>query len=351
MGYYEELLEIGKIREAMLDEESKVLFDAKVDYMIRQDSEKFYNVIDTLEKKWYCRELDKMIEKNGIDNIIIFGCGHDGKRTKRILEKCGYVPMYYCDSDNLKVGMFVDGLEVISVNSLVEEYGNSLVILGSAKYAEEMYDFLLQKKYPTDKILYSKYGTIVAQCGKQYFDMFSMRKDEVFIDAGGYNGNTMLEYVDWTAGEYKKIFVFEPMAEMVHLIKKKIKDRHISRVEVRQNALWNKREKLCFIEAEAGSHVGESGSNIIDGIDLDEVVNNEKVTFIKMDIEGSELNGLKGAKNTIINNKPRLAICIYHKPEDILEIPLYILGLVPEYKFYIRHYCSNMWETVLYAEV
>ena len=50
-----------------------------------------------------------------------------------------------------------------------------------------------------------------------------------------------------------------------------------------------------------------------------------------------------------MRDKPRLAICIYHKPEDIIELPLYLLKLVPEYKFYIRHYCSNMWETVLYA--
>ncbi len=68
-----------------------------------------------------------------------------------------------------------------------------------------------------------------------------------------------------------------------------------------------------------------------------------------MDVEGAELKSLIGAKNTIIKNKPRLAICVYHKPEDICEIPEYILSLVPEYKFYLRHYSSINWETVLYA--
>lgn len=112
-----------------------------------------------------------------------------------------------------------------------------------------------------------------------------------------------------------------------------------------------KKKIFFFAEAEAGSHAAAEGEVVVKGISLDEIVKDEKVSYIKMDIEGSELNALKGAKNVIKRDRPRLAICIYHKPEDILELPLYILDLVPEYKFYIRHYCSCMWETVLYAEI
>ena len=107
---------------------------------------------------------------------------------------------------------------------------------------------------------------------------------------------------------------------------------------------------MHFAESEAGSCVAETGMSIIQGIALDEIVKDENITFIKMDIEGSELKALEGARNTIIRNKPKLAICIYHKPEDIIEVPFYLLSLVPEYKFYIRHYSSCLWETVLYAE-
>ena len=82
---------------------------------------------------------------------------------------------------------------------------------------------------------------------------------------------------------------------------------------------------------------------------IDNVVKDERVTFIKMDIEGAELKSLMGARNTIIKNHPRLAICAYHKPEDLYELPGYILSLVPEYKFLLRHYCTSQYETVLYA--
>ena len=81
------------------------------------------------------------------------------------------------------------------------------------------------------------------------------------------------------------------------------------------------------------------------------LMNKEEVTFIKMDIEGAELKALKGAKNIILRDKPKLAISIYHKPEDIVEIPLFIKELVPEYKLYIRHYSNDSIETVLYAVI
>ena len=69
-----------------------------------------------------------------------------------------------------------------------------------------------------------------------------------------------------------------------------------------------------------------------------------------MDIEGAEYNALIGAEQTIKTWKPRLAICVYHKPEDILEIPALLLRMNPHYNFALRHYyISSSNETVLYA--
>ncbi len=73
------------------------------------------------------------------------------------------------------------------------------------------------------------------------------------------------------------------------------------------------------------------------------------VTFIKMDIEGAEYQSLLGALKTIKKYRPKLAICLYHKPEDIIEIPHIILSINPDYKLAIRHYTTCNWETVLYA--
>ena len=75
----------------------------------------------------------------------------------------------------------------------------------------------------------------------------------------------------------------------------------------------------------------------------------EKVSFIKMDIEGAELPALNGAEKIIQRHKPKLAVCVYHKREDLITIPQYIKSIVPEYKFYLRVHFPYASELVLYG--
>ena len=72
-------------------------------------------------------------------------------------------------------------------------------------------------------------------------------------------------------------------------------------------------------------------------------------TLIKMDIEGAELDCLKGAENLIKTLKPKLAICLYHKPMDLFTIPLYLKSIVPQYRFKLRQHHHPIFDTVLYA--
>lgn len=157
-----------------------------------------------------------------------------------------------------------------------------------------------------------------------------------------------LIFVSGQAGVIKKS---EPISEMCKKIETAISARGLERIQLINGATWDRQEKIKFADAGAGSCMDEAGNIVVQGVTIDSVVKDEKVTYIKMDIEGSELRALEGARETILRDHPRLAICIYHKPMDIIEIPAYILSLVPEYQFFIRHYTSNMWETVLYASV
>ena len=74
-----------------------------------------------------------------------------------------------------------------------------------------------------------------------------------------------------------------------------------------------------------------------------------QVNFIKFDIEGSELNALRGATSTIRKFRPKLAISVYHKPDDLFEIPIYLSNTFPFYRMYLDHYSIHSEETVCYC--
>lgn len=95
--------------------------------------------------------------------------------------------------------------------------------------------------------------------------------------------------------------------------------------------------------------ISEDGDTAIQVTSIDRSLKGKEVTFIKMDIEGSEMEALIGSGDTIKRYKPKLAICVYHRPGDIVDIPQKILELCPGYRLYLRHYSYVDTETVLYA--
>lgn len=130
----------------------------------------------------------------------------------------------------------------------------------------------------------------------------------------------------------------------------------LSPVDCHKSVLWSSCGPLPFeIVRERGgaSNVNLVGNDnaAVQGVTLDSLLDGGEATFIKMDIEGSEMEALKGAADTIRNHHPFLAICVYHRPDHILDIPLFIRGLHPGYRFRLRHYGSPnpMAETVVYA--
>jgi FkbM family methyltransferase len=114
-------------------------------------------------------------------------------------------------------------------------------------------------------------------------------------------------------------------------------------------------QELCYIENGPGSTLTTdrtASSSKIKTISIDDFFvkyNLKKVDFIKMDIEGAELQALKGGTNTIQKFKPKLAISIYHSMDDFTKIPEYLHSLDIGYKFYIKHGTIHLEETVLLA--
>lgn len=190
--------------------------------------------------------------------------------------------------------------------------------------------------------------------GPQYFmkDIFLPVKDEVFIDGGAFVGDTIESYLkDFAGGGYKKIYAWEP--DKANLKALKEHTEKLENIVIIPYGLWEEKTVLSFESVgKATSRVVESQSIEVQKIAVDSIDNlcaDDKVTFIKMDIEGSEQAALRGAVNVIKRDKPRLAICIYHSNEDLYKIPLWIKETVPEYKLFVRQHRYNIYDTVVYA--
>jgi FkbM family methyltransferase len=189
---------------------------------------------------------------------------------------------------------------------------------------------------------------------RQYFDFFHENglfvPDEVFVHAGAADGYNEECFVNWTGGKYSKIIAFEPHPVQFKECEEACRDYH--NCSVVQAGCSDKTGTLNLITTDGpqGSKTVLDGGTPIKVYALDDYCKDVKVTLIAMDVEGFELNVLKGAAGVISALKPKLAVSVYHKPEDIYEIPLFIKALNPDYKLAIRLYGNNwMDDGICYA--
>jgi FkbM family methyltransferase len=194
----------------------------------------------------------------------------------------------------------------------------------------------------------------------QYFfeDIMDWQSHEVLVDAGAYDGDTVVELLTKMTESVTStsVYCFEPDDVNIQKIQANtfINNHPKNQLHIVPLGVWNEQKTLKF------SNVGGEQGNISDtgniSIDVDSIDNffadnPERITIIKMDIEGSELQALIGASNRISQDKPLLAICVYHKLDDLIAIPQLIHNLVPEYRFYLRPHISTPTELVLFCKL
>lgn len=157
------------------------------------------------------------------------------------------------------------------------------------------------------------------------------------------------------AGIVEECVCFEPneyqVSNLVEYFKKE-RSKIPRNVIVYPCAVYSKEAKMPFMDGGKSAfwnRISESGNHRVQCVSIDNVIPKFNPTFISMDIEGSELEGLQGAENTIKDSQPDMAICVYHSPNHLWQVPLYLHQLVPGYKFYLRNYTTFTTETVLYA--
>lgn len=180
----------------------------------------------------------------------------------------------------------------------------------------------------------------------QYFDdSCALRSGEVFVDCGGFDGDTTEQFVK-RCTNYDRVWLFEPSE--TNMLKAQDRLRGVRDVQFVAKGVSDQSGTLSF-DAEAGSAsaVTESGGNTIKVTTIDEEIS-ERVSFIKMDLEGWELKALTGACGHIQRDHPKLAVAVYHRASDFRDIPRAILGVRGDYDIYLRHYTEGWSETVMY---
>jgi FkbM family methyltransferase len=184
---------------------------------------------------------------------------------------------------------------------------------------------------------------------------FPLKNHEVFANVGALIGDCAIEFVNvckQKGYQYKEIINFEPDPD--NFIKLSANMNHIANVKCLPYGLWSSKARLRFSNPNQ-SIVGtpgcldKNGSMEVDVDSLDQLLPDSEISFIKMDVEGAEIEALRGAAKTIKKNTPKLAISVYHNRNDIFEIPLLIHQIHPGYKFYLRHHSTTFSETVLFA--
>lgn len=173
-----------------------------------------------------------------------------------------------------------------------------------------------------------------------------------FVDCGAYDGDTVEGFINFASGNYKKIFAIEPDPSNFEKLKEFVNRNSYKNIECFNCGVWNEKGTLYFNEASGTtSRISENGSMALKLDTIDDIVGDEKISLIKMDIEGAELNALKGAVKTLKYSRPVLAISVYHRQEDLITIPQFIKSIYKNCKFYIRKYDNihPLWELDLYA--
>ena len=349
------------------------------------------------------------------DGIILYGCGGFGKTVLKGLRKIGIEPLGFTESNPKMWGAKAEGVRIFSPEEAIRKfpdavfmltiwsdvYGHPLIevkqILHTYLQVEVVSFFSLFWKYPDVFLPYFSIdlpvkslmeAAQIKECFSlfkdalsqkefiaqirlrlwadhsgltesvsfpQYFpdDLYTNNPDEVFVDCGAFDGDTLKNFLAKQNNQFSYYYGFEP--DPVNFGKLRdyvaqLPGELSSKISVGQYGVSDTRKTLKFSsDGNMQSAISENGNISVDCISIDEYITNHKVSFIKLDVEGAEPDVISGAKKTIKNNLPVIAISVYHQYNHLWTLPLAIKHLSDDYEFYLRPHCKASFDLLCYA--
>ena len=336
------------------DEQSRYIYRKRLNWLITRDYHYIGDILDRYSPnaRIYPNRTIEEIEKSiGNRQIIIYGAGGDAVFYISYLRKINKdLVIGFCDRDAKLQTQGFYGYRVLSPLELTLHM-DAVIIVTPSRFNDEIREYLEDIGFKSEQIIDGLFPLAECMSG-MYFEqsIIHFEKEEIFVDGGAYDLSTTLSLS--ALAKVKKAYAFEADPNNIPKCNKTKEEYNMDFVQLYPFGLWNGSDTLSF-GSEGNTKSGfylDNKETKVEVKALDEIVDPyDNITFIKFDIEGSELEALKGSKRTIMKYKPKLAICIYHKPEDLYELPMYIKELVPEYRLYLRHYYNRAHETVMYA--
>lgn len=272
--------------------------------------------------------------------VLAFAAGYE-ELVNRIKEISKKHTLYVPDVPVIGTGLFTYDY-CLEHSEEIEEVYNLL----ADDFSKKIYSSIINFKISGD---ISYLEDITSTKLEIYKEIIKPNLNEHYVDLGAYNGDTIKELLEITRNKYVRIYAMEPDKKNFRKLMRYVDGK--DNIYTYNNAAWCVDTQLPF-SSKSGrqSSLASMGTKYIDSRSVDSILEGREATIIKMDVEGAEREALWGACQTISKYSPRLMVALYHRNEDIYEIPLLVHKLNPKYKLYIRHQLYiPAWETNLYA--
>lgn len=331
-----------------------------------------------------------IVERSVANGVLLYGAGVNGEWCLDYLERSGIKVIAFIDSNPQIIGNMIGDIPIISYEQYREEYSLYSVLVSSKHHSQEILnnysdnelmisfdtwliikhlndykklEFVDQKSYEVlkaimDCMYYSDESLLrtVAE-DNQYFPFapFFNTGNEMYVDLGAYTGDTIERFLFAQNGGFRKIYAFEPGKLQWKALNKRV-DRLVDEWALdRDNIILinggvGKKTEKCHIsqsESLLSMKVTSGKGDEIAIYSLDDYL--KECSFIKADIEGMEYDTLLGAEKLIKRCKPKMALSVYHKPDDLIRIFQLLSSWNPKYRFALRHHSSLLMDTTLYC--
>ena len=332
--------------------------------------------------------------------VVMYGMGNGADKILAVAERYGVEICDFFASDGFVRGHQFHGKRVLSYSEAKEKYGDMIVLLSFASslpdvmanfyriadecefYAPDVPvfgDILFTPDFVKDNIekLETVYAMLFDERSKEIYEnvinyklsgdisyLRAAESDEAevnaligaadltsYADLGAYTGDTVKKMLD-IAPSIKRVLALEPDARNFRKLTAYAETETRCKIEAHNTGAWSHRDTLFFdASGNRNANIGENKKGKTALVDsLDSVLAGESIDYIKYDVEGSEKEALLGTKNTIEKYAPTLLVSLYHRSEDIFELPLLVQKLCPDYKLYLRRFpYIPAWDLNLYA--